>query len=130
MRLIVYTQHRLRSSSLVIHCILETALSYVLLFQMSVQEFPANSTIMDLLERAGRGSSGWTPDGFPKKEELMPRVNNVPVSDPTCKLKMGDKVELSPTIPDRALTDYREEIQRMYDRDLSVSSASMRPACD
>ncbi|KAL0354471.1 UNVERIFIED_CONTAM: putative GTP diphosphokinase RSH2, chloroplastic [Sesamum radiatum] len=64
--------------------------------KMSVQEFPANSSIMDLLETAGRGSSRWTSYRFPVKEELRPRLNHEPVSDPTCKLKMGDVVELTP----------------------------------
>ncbi|XP_011072589.1 probable GTP diphosphokinase RSH2, chloroplastic isoform X2 [Sesamum indicum] len=91
--------------------------------KMSVQEFPANSSIMDLLETAGRGSSRWTSYGFPVKEELRPRLNHEPVSDPTCKLKMGDVVELTPAIPDKSLTEYREEIQRMYDRGLTISSA-------
>ncbi|KAJ7963289.1 RelA/SpoT [Quillaja saponaria] len=90
--------------------------------KMSVQEFPANSTVMELLERAGRGSSKWTPYRFPLKEELRPRLNHEPVSDPTCKLTMGDVVELTPAIPDKSLTEYREEIQRMYDRGLTVSS--------
>ncbi|KAF3452027.1 hypothetical protein FNV43_RR08123 [Rhamnella rubrinervis] len=90
--------------------------------KMSVQEFPANSTIMDLLERSGRGSSKWTPYGFPLKEELRPRLNHEPVSDNMCKLKMGDVVELTPAIPDKSLTEYREEIQRMYDRGLTISS--------
>ncbi|PON88943.1 RelA/SpoT [Trema orientale] len=90
--------------------------------KMSVQEFPANSTIMDLLETSGRGSLRWTPYGFPLKEELRPRLNREPVSDPMCKLKMGDVVELTPAIPDKSLTEYREEIQRMYDRGLTVSS--------
>ncbi|KAF3958646.1 hypothetical protein CMV_016473 [Castanea mollissima] len=90
--------------------------------KMSVQEFPANSTIMDLLERSGRGSSRWTPNGFPLKEELRPRLNHQPVNDPMCKLKMGDVLELTPAIPDKSLTEYREEIQRMYDRGLTVSS--------
>lgn len=90
--------------------------------QMSVQEFPANTTVMDLLERVGRGSSRWGPYGFSVKEELRPRLNHEPVSDPTCKLKMGDVVELTPVIPDKALTEYREEIQRMYDRGLTISS--------
>lgn len=90
--------------------------------KMSVQEFPANSSMMDLLERAGRGSSRWTPYGFPVKEELRPRLNHKPVSDPTCKLKMGDVVELTPAISDKSLMEYREEIQRMYDRGLTVSS--------
>lgn len=91
--------------------------------KMSVQEFPANSTIMDLLERSGRGSSRWTPYGFPLKEELRPRLNHQPVNDPMCKLKMGDVLELTPAIPDKSLTEYREEIQRMYDRGLTVSSS-------
>ncbi|KAK4427398.1 putative GTP diphosphokinase RSH2, chloroplastic [Sesamum alatum] len=91
--------------------------------KMSVQEFPSNSSIMDLLETAGRGSSRWTSYGFPVKEELRPRLNHEPVSDPTCKLKMGDVVELTPAIPDKSLTEYREEIQRMYDRGLTISSA-------
>ncbi|KAL6285373.1 hypothetical protein ACE6H2_009763 [Prunus campanulata] len=90
--------------------------------KMSVQEFPTNSTIMDLLERTGRGSLRWTPYGFPLKEELRPRLNHAAVSDPTCKLQMGDVVELTPAIPDKSLTEYREEIQRMYDRGMSVSS--------
>lgn len=90
--------------------------------KMSVQEFPTNSTIMDLLERTGRGSLRWTPYGFPLKEELRPRLNHAAVSDPTCKLQMGDVVELTPAIPDKSLTEYREEIQRMYDRGMSVPS--------
>lgn len=89
---------------------------------MSVQECPANSTIMDLLERTGRGSLRWTPYGFPIKEELRPRLNHEAVNDPTCKLKMGDVVELTPAIPDKSLIVYREEIQRMYERGVSVSS--------
>ncbi|XP_041000764.1 probable GTP diphosphokinase RSH2, chloroplastic [Juglans microcarpa x Juglans regia] len=93
--------------------------------KMSVHEFPANSTIMDLLERAGRGGSRWTPYGFPLKEELRPRLNNEPVSDPTCKLEMGDMVELTPAIPNKSLTEYREEIQRMYDGGLTVSSTGL-----
>ncbi|XVF25222.1 hypothetical protein REPUB_Repub13aG0194500 [Reevesia pubescens] len=91
--------------------------------KMSVQEFPANSTMMDLLERTGRGNSKCSPYGFPVKEELRPRLNHEPVSDPTCRLKMGDVVELTPAIPDKSLTEYREEIQRMYNRGLPVSSA-------
>ncbi|KAF7814040.1 putative GTP diphosphokinase RSH2, chloroplastic [Senna tora] len=90
--------------------------------KMSVQEFPENSTVMDLLERAGRGSTRGSPYGFSLKEELRPRLNDEPVSDVTCKLKMGDVVELTPVIPDKALTEYREEIQRMYDGGLTVSS--------
>ncbi|KAG4199330.1 hypothetical protein ERO13_A05G140000v2 [Gossypium hirsutum] len=91
--------------------------------KMSVQEFPANSTMMDLLERATLGNSRWSPFGFTVKEELRPRLNHEPVNDPTCRLKMGDVVELTPAIPDKSLTEYREEIQRMYNSGLPVSSA-------
>lgn len=92
--------------------------------KMSVQEFAANSTVKDLLERAGRGSSRWTPYGFPLKEELRPRLNHEPVSDPNCKLRMGDVIELTPAIPHKSLTEYREEIQRMYDRGVSPLPAA------
>ncbi|KAJ4833242.1 putative GTP diphosphokinase rsh2, chloroplastic [Turnera subulata] len=92
--------------------------------KMSVQDFPANSTVMDLLERAGRASSRWSPYGFPVKEELRPRLNHVPVCDPTCKLKMGDVVELTPAIPDKSLSEYREEIQRMYNRESTPAARS------
>ncbi|KHN01417.1 Putative guanosine-3',5'-bis(diphosphate) 3'-pyrophosphohydrolase [Glycine soja] len=90
--------------------------------KMSVQEFSANSTVLDLLKRSGRASSRLTTYRFPLKEELRPRLNHKPVSDPNSKLKMGDVIELTPAIPDKSLTEYREEIQRMYDRGLTVSS--------
>lgn len=105
-------------------CILRELMSHGVWLQMSVQEFSANSTVMDLLERVGRGSVRWSPYRFPVKEELRPRLNREPVCDPTHKLKMGDVVELTPTIPDKSLTEYREEIQRMYDWGLTVSSGS------
>ncbi|CAH8306146.1 unnamed protein product [Eruca vesicaria subsp. sativa] len=89
--------------------------------KMTVQEFPASSTVSDLLTRAGPGSSRWSMYSIPAKEELRPRLNQVPVSDLKCKLKMGDVVELTPAIPDKSLTEYREEIQRMYDRGLGFS---------
>ncbi|KAE8675312.1 putative GTP diphosphokinase RSH3 [Hibiscus syriacus] len=89
--------------------------------KMSVQELPANSTMMDLLVRAGRGNLRWSPYGFPVKEELRPRLNHDLVSDTTCRLMMGDVVELTPSVPDKSLTEYREEIQRMYNRCLPVS---------
>ncbi|CAF2080867.1 hypothetical protein BRARA_F00068 [Brassica rapa] len=89
--------------------------------KMTVQEFAASSTVSDLLSRAGPGSSRWSMYSIPEKEELRPRLNQVPVSDLKCKLKMGDVVELTPAIPDESLTEYREEIQRMYDRGLAFS---------
>ncbi|EPS68672.1 hypothetical protein M569_06094 [Genlisea aurea] len=85
--------------------------------QMSVQEFPMGSSMMDLLETMGRGSCI-------AKEELRPQVNHEAVVDPGCKLRMGDVVELTPAIPYKSLTVYREEIQRMYDRGLQSSSSS------
>ncbi|CAM8944230.1 unnamed protein product [Rhodiola kirilowii] len=88
--------------------------------KMSVQELPANSTIMDLMAKVG-GSSKWLHYGIPVKEELRPRLNRKSVTDPSCKLKMGDLVELSPSIADKSLTEYREEIQRMYNSGLAVS---------
>lgn len=91
------------------------------ILQMSVQEFPPDSTVTDLLERAGMGSSKWSSYRFPLKEELRPRLNREPVGEPTCKLKMGDVVELTPALPNKSLTEYREEIQRMYDHDLTIS---------
>lgn len=94
--------------------------------KMSVQEFAPNSTVMNLLERVGRGSPRWSRDSFPLNEELRPRLNHEPVNDLNQKLRMGDVVELSPAIPDESLTGYREEIQRMYDRGLSVSTRGGR----
>lgn len=97
---------------------------YVIMLEnekMSVQEFPPKSTVNDLLERAGRVNTGWDPYSFPVKEELRPRLNHKPVSDPNHILKMGDIVELTPAIPDKSLTEYREEIQRMYERGYALS---------
>lgn len=88
---------------------------------MSVQEFQADSTVFDLMERAGEGSSRGSPCSFPVKLELRPKLNHEPVSDPSRKLRMGDVVELTPALPDKSLTEYREEIQRMYERGLSLS---------
>ncbi|XP_010542388.1 PREDICTED: probable GTP diphosphokinase RSH3, chloroplastic [Tarenaya hassleriana] len=89
--------------------------------KMSVQEFPESSTVSDLLNRAGPGSSRWSVYCIPAKEELRPRINNEPVRDVKSKLKMGDVVELTPAISDKSLMEYREEIQRMYDRGLAFS---------
>ncbi|XP_022992153.1 probable GTP diphosphokinase RSH2, chloroplastic [Cucurbita maxima] len=95
--------------------------------KMSVQEFPANSTITDLMKRFGRGSSRSTSHGLLMKKDLRLRVNHEQVNDPKCKLKMGDVVELTPAIPDKSLTECREEIQRMYDRGITVSYPGLSP---
>ncbi|XP_020199889.1 probable GTP diphosphokinase RSH3, chloroplastic [Aegilops tauschii subsp. strangulata] len=84
--------------------------------KMSVQEFPAGSTVMDLMHRVGANSPRWSPYSIPMKEDLRPKVNHEPISDLGRALSMGDVVELTPALPDKSLTEYREEIQRMYDR--------------
>lgn len=89
---------------------------------MSVQEFPANSSVKDLVARVGQGSCRWTPYGFSVKQELMPKLNHEPVREFRSKLKMGDVVELTPKIPDKSLVEYREEIQRMYESGVSVTT--------
>ncbi|KAL4560082.1 hypothetical protein LXL04_032230 [Taraxacum kok-saghyz] len=91
--------------------------------KMSVQELPANSSVKDVLNISGHGS-GTGSRFISVKEELRPRVNHEPVRDLESKVKMGDVVELTPRIPDKSLTEYREEIQRMYDRGLSVTKGS------
>lgn len=88
---------------------------------MTVHEFPGKSTVADLLDRVGGIRISWPNYAFTEKEELQPRLNNQPVNDLNQELRMGDLVELKPAISDRSLTEYREEIQRMYDKDLSVS---------
>ncbi|KAI4381036.1 hypothetical protein MLD38_007154 [Melastoma candidum] len=94
--------------------------------EMSVQELPPSSTMMDLMERARvRGFSGM-PYRYPFKEEPRVKLNHEPVFDPTCKLKMGDIVELTPALPDKSLVECREEIQRMYDRGTAVSGSRSR----
>lgn len=90
--------------------------------KMSVQEFAPNSTVMDLLERFGRANHRDQLHSFTMKEELRPRLNHEPVSQPNQKLRMGDVVELTPAIPRKSLTEYRKEIKRMYDHGLSVSA--------
>lgn len=92
---------------------------------MTVHEFPGKSTVADLLDRVGGIRMSWPNYAFTEKEELQPqpkpKLNNQPVNDLNQELRMGDLVELKPVISDRSLTEYREEIQRMYDKDLSVS---------
>ncbi|KAG6775523.1 hypothetical protein POTOM_018989 [Populus tomentosa] len=92
---------------------------------MFVQEFPTNSTVMDLLERARRTSSRWSPYGFPVKEALRPRLNHQPVYNMTCKLKMGDVMELTPAILDKSLFGYKEQIQCMYERGSAPVSSTV-----
>ncbi|ESQ29999.1 hypothetical protein EUTSA_v10011285mg [Eutrema salsugineum] len=55
--------------------------------KMTVQEFPANSSVSDLLSRGGPGSSRWSMYSIPAKEELRPRLNQTPVSDLKWKLR-------------------------------------------
>ena len=73
---------------------------------MSVQEFQANSTVMPLKDRDRTNTQRRSPYRITMKADL--RTNR--------KLRMGDVVELTPALPRESLTNYREEIQRMYDR--------------
>ncbi|KAL9267055.1 putative GTP diphosphokinase RSH2, chloroplastic [Drosera capensis] len=82
--------------------------------KMSVQEFPKDSTMMDLLERVGLGGLWRTTHGHPFKTELRPRLNHKPIGDTSAKLRMGDVIELSPAISEESLVAYVEVIQRMY----------------
>ncbi|XP_042468654.1 probable GTP diphosphokinase RSH3, chloroplastic [Zingiber officinale] len=98
---------------------------YVIMLEnekMSVLEFPADSTLLDLMVRIGDGGSRGSPCSFPMKFDLRPRVNHEPMSYLTQKLKMGDVVELRPTLPNKSLSKYREEIQRMYEQEPTHSS--------
>ena len=70
---------------------------------------------MDLMDRVGANNARWSPYSVPMKEDLRPKVNHQPISDVRRSLSMGDVVELTPALPDKSLTEYREEIQRMYD---------------
>uniref|UniRef100_A0A0D6QVV6 GTP diphosphokinase n=1 Tax=Araucaria cunninghamii TaxID=56994 RepID=A0A0D6QVV6_ARACU len=82
--------------------------------KMTVHELPPNSTVKQLLNKMSCTSSPFMSYGVTTKEELRPKVNHETVSDPNQKLKMGDLVELTPSISDTSLTEYREEIRRMY----------------
>eukprot|EP01018_Ginkgo_biloba_P007990 Gb_01654 [translate_table: standard] len=92
--------------------------------KMTVQELPPHSTVRDLLEKMSNDNSPFTSYGVPIKEELRPRLNHETVSEPNQKLKMGDLVELTPSIPDKSLTEYREEIRRMYGKTDGYSDKS------
>ncbi|CAH9118552.1 unnamed protein product [Cuscuta europaea] len=89
------------SYSFIPDCVLDGPV-YVIIIEndkMSVQEFAANSTVMDLLEKAALGSGGWlVPDQFPMKEELRVQLNHKPITDPSRKLKMGDVIVLTSSI--------------------------------
>uniref|UniRef100_A0A0D6QY13 GTP diphosphokinase n=1 Tax=Araucaria cunninghamii TaxID=56994 RepID=A0A0D6QY13_ARACU len=84
--------------------------------KMTVQELPPNSTVKDMLEKMGNDNLPFISYGVPIKEELRPRLNHATVNDLNQKLKMGDLVELTPSIPVKSLPEYREEIRRMFDK--------------
>jgi GTP pyrophosphokinase len=71
---------------------------------------------MDLMDRISANSSRWSPYRIPMKKDMRPRVNHEAINDPNRKLSMGDVVELTPALPRKSLSGYREEIPRMYDR--------------
>ncbi|KAF0908166.1 hypothetical protein E2562_022966 [Oryza meyeriana var. granulata] len=77
--------------------------------KMSVQEFPQNSTILDLLKRASSYDM-----------QLRLRLNCHVVHNLNQELKMGDVVELIPSTPCKP-GGYAREFHQMYDNRLTVS---------
>nr|GEX63883.1 probable GTP diphosphokinase RSH2, chloroplastic [Tanacetum cinerariifolium] len=73
--------------------------------KMSVLEFPANTTVKDVLDRVREGSYRWSPYRFLGKQELIAKLNHEAVSDPIGKLRMGDVVDLTPKIHDKSLIE-------------------------
>ncbi|KAH9320639.1 hypothetical protein KI387_015278, partial [Taxus chinensis] len=84
--------------------------------KMTVQDLPPNSTVKDLLEKMGNDNLAFTSYGTPVKEELRPRLNHETVSDISQKLKTGDLVELTPSLPAKSLTERREEMKRLFSK--------------
>lgn len=92
---------------------------------MIVQELPGNSTVADLLERTSNEDAlVATVGGF--WEEARPKVNHKEVEDIQLKLKMGDLVELLPSVPGKSLNEYREKLRRMFD-DCSTQDLKSQP---
>jgi len=78
---------------------------------MSVHELPQNSTILDLLKRSSNC-------GMP----LRLRLNCQAVHDWNQELKMGDVLELIPSVPCKP-GSYTREFQQMFDHRLAVSQS-------
>lgn len=82
--------------------------------KMTVQEQPPNITVKQLLDELNYEA--------PIKEELRPRVNQKTVSNLNQKLKMGDLVELTPSISDTSLIEYREKMRRLYKKSSQITT--------
>ncbi|GJR29873.1 E3 SUMO-protein ligase SIZ1 [Tanacetum coccineum] len=90
---------------------------------MSVQEFPTNATMKDVLDRAGEGSYRWSPYRFLVKQEFIAKLNHEAVSDLIGKLRMRDVVELTPKIPEKSLIEKEKKYNIcMYESRLSTKS--------
>nr|GEV15214.1 probable GTP diphosphokinase RSH2, chloroplastic [Tanacetum cinerariifolium] len=94
--------------TLVREWVMMTPTKYIGNLKDVMQEFPANATVKDILDRAG----GWSPYEFSVKQELTAKLNHEAVSDPIGKMRIADVVELAPKKPDKSLIEKREEIQQ------------------
>ncbi|KAI5081841.1 hypothetical protein GOP47_0001584 [Adiantum capillus-veneris] len=93
--------------------------------KMMVQELPGSSTVADLLERTTKEDAlVATVGGF--WEEARPKVNHKNVEDIQQELKMGDLVELQPSVPGKSLNEYREKLRRMFE-DCSMEGLKREP---
>lgn len=80
---------------------------------MSVQEFPQNSTVLDLLKRTSSYDM-----------QLRLRLNCHVVHNLNQELKMGDVVELIPLAQcNPGAGGYAREFHQMYDHRLTVSQS-------
>ncbi|KAH7423895.1 hypothetical protein KP509_12G079500 [Ceratopteris richardii] len=106
----------------------EDAPLFVILLEddkMMVQELPGNSSVADLLERTTKEEMLVTGvGGF--WEEAGPKVNHMEVEDLQQKLKMGDLVELQPSLSGSSLNEYREKLRRMFE-DCSMQDLKREP---
>lgn len=82
--------------------------------KMHVQELPGGSTVADLLHRTATEDVPASASGIVFLEELRPKVNHEAVKDSQQVLKMGDLVELVPSIPGTSISEYREKLKRIF----------------
>ncbi|MCO5587304.1 hypothetical protein L7F22_041252 [Adiantum nelumboides] len=82
--------------------------------KMIVQELPGGSTVADLLQRRATEDSFAATCGMAFYEELRPKVNHKVIDSIQQVLKMGDLVEMTSSIPNKSLIEYRNTIKRMF----------------
>ncbi|MCO5606920.1 hypothetical protein L7F22_061111 [Adiantum nelumboides] len=93
--------------------------------EMMVQELPGDSAVADLLERTTKEDALVATMGG-LWEEARPKVNHKEVEDLHQKLKMGDLVELQPSVSGKCLNEYREKLRRMFE-DCSMEGIRREP---